>query len=366
MSNTEFSSYTTPIGHEDPKVIDGETFEKYQRFTEQTIANLSNEITKLEEKLDVFTNLLEISQYINQYIKSQDLFPLINDMLIGVFGAKYSTIYIKSGDDYIPVTPRQFSADSIESERELIYRYHEHHFVLNSESPIYQMTGNNMAIYSCLGVPIQINSAPLGFVIIQHQQKYYFTNQHATFLSSLANHIGVAIENNILYNQIVESASKDGLTNIFNKKYFFDTLTNMSNIEQLNYSIVMIDIDNFKKVNDTYGHPYGDEVLKTVCSIIKHYTRPNDIVARYGGEEIIIFFNQFTDEKLLHCRLENIRLKIQDTSIPGDGFTSSVTASFGCYIKQNQHLTIDHAIKEADRSLYICKHNGKNQVIISK
>ena len=64
--------------------INFESFEKYQRFTEQTIANLSTEITDLEQKLNVFTNLLEISQYINQYIKSQNLFPLINDMLIGV------------------------------------------------------------------------------------------------------------------------------------------------------------------------------------------------------------------------------------------------------------------------------------------
>lgn len=67
--------------------INFESFEKYQRFIEQTIANLSNQITELEQKLNVFTNLLEISQYINQYIKSQDFFPLINDMLIGVFGA---------------------------------------------------------------------------------------------------------------------------------------------------------------------------------------------------------------------------------------------------------------------------------------
>ncbi|MBP3887296.1 MAG: diguanylate cyclase [Cellulosilyticum sp.] len=366
MSTKQCASYTIPYGHNDSKVIDGETFEKYQRFTEQTIANLSNEITKLEEKLDVFTNLLEISQYINQYIKSQDLFPLINDMLIGVFGAKYCTIYIKSDADYIPVTPRQFSAASIDLEKALIYKYHQHHFVINSEEPIYQSMGNNQDIYSCLGVPIQINSAPLGFVIIQHQQKYYFTNQHSTFLSSLANHIGVAIENNILYNKIVESASKDGLTNIFNKKYFLDTISGMPNLEQLNYSIVMIDIDNFKMVNDTYGHPYGDEVLKTICSLLKHYTRPKDIVARYGGEEIIIFFNQFTNEELLRQRLESIRQKIQETQISGDTFTSSVTASFGCYIKEDHPLSLDSAIKYADDNLYICKRSGKNKVIISK
>ena len=82
---------TTNTTYLDLNNMDSEKFEKYQRFTEQTIFDLSQQITELEQKLNVFTNLLEISNYINQYIKSQNLFPLINDMLIGVFGAKYST-----------------------------------------------------------------------------------------------------------------------------------------------------------------------------------------------------------------------------------------------------------------------------------
>ena len=71
-----------------------EEFEKYQHFTEQTIFELSQQVITLEKKLNMFTNLLEISKYINQYIKDPNLFPLINDMLIGVFGAKFSNIYI--------------------------------------------------------------------------------------------------------------------------------------------------------------------------------------------------------------------------------------------------------------------------------
>lgn len=346
--------------------INFESFEKYQRFTEQTIAHLSSQITELEQKLNVFTNLLDISQYINQYIESQNLFPLINDMLIGVFGAKYSTIYIKSGDEYLPVTPPIFSYACIESEKALIYQYQEDKFILNSELPIYNTNQIAEAIYSCLGIPIKINKNPLGFVIIQHQQKNYFSKQHATFLSSLANHIGVAIENNILYNQIKESASKDGLTNIFNKKYFFDTICAFPHLETLDYAIVMIDIDNFKSVNDTYGHPYGDEVLKRIATIIKNSTRPKDIVARYGGEEIIIFFNDFTDAHFIHSRLEDMRLKIEHTLIEGDSFSSSVTASFGCYIKKNENLSLEEVIKYADKNLYICKRTGKNKVVINE
>ena len=245
MNKEQFMTSSSDYASKYNDAIDAKDFDKYQRFTEQTIS-LSNRITELEEQLNVFTNLLEISQYINQYIKSNDLFPLINDMLIGVFGAKYSTIYIKSDNAYIPVTPKEFSAFSINAEKELINRYDEKVFIINSEKCIYDTTEENLAIHSCLGIPIQINNITLGFVIIQHQRENYFTKQHVTFLSSLANHIGVAIENNMLYNQIRESACKDGLTNIFNKKYFFDTLESMKELQSLDYSIVMIDIDDFK------------------------------------------------------------------------------------------------------------------------
>lgn len=346
--------------------MDNKAFEKYQIFTEKTIADLSNQITILEEKLNVFTNLLEISKYINQYIKSKNLFPLINDMLIGVFGAKYSTIYIKVDEQYVSTTPSQFSFPSIEAEKNLIALYKEQAFIINSETSIYPDEKEAPPVFSCLGVPITVHSEPLGFIIIQHQQKNYFSAQHTTFLSSLANHVGVTIENNLLYNKIKESANIDGLTEIFNKRYFFETLENTSDLESQNYTIVMIDIDNFKSVNDTYGHLYGDIVLKKITQIIKNSTRPNDLVARYGGEEIIIFFNNFTDTHILKQRLETIRHTIETTDIVDGDIVSSVTASFGAYVKYNETLSLKEAIARADANLYICKNSGKNKVHINE
>ncbi len=342
------------------------SFESYQRFTEETIFDLSTQITVLETKLNIFTNLLEISNYINKYIKSQDLFPLINDMLIGVFGARFSTIYIKLDDEYTQVTSKSFSNECIDLEKAMIEKYNQEKFILNSEQPLYPVDNIDDAIYSCLGVPITIDTGLLGFILIQHVEKNYFSDDHAKFLSLLANHIGVAIENNILYNQIKESACKDSLTNIFNKKHFFDTLNQIPNILDLNYTIVMIDIDNFKLVNDTFGHPYGDIVLKVVAAIIKNSIRPNDIVARYGGEEIIIFFNNFTNKDKIAARVEQLRLKIQNTLIPGDDFESSVTASFGIYVKSDESLSLDSVIKRADDNLYICKRTGKNKYVLNE
>lgn len=344
-----------------------DTFEKYQRLMEKTILDMSTQIATLEQKLNVFTNLLEISQYINQYIKSQNLFPLINDMLIGVFGAKYSTIYLNTNGVLTSVTPPIFSYYDIEAEKHLIIDHHKEKFIINSQTPIYQINTEEEAIYSCLGVPIKINNILLGFILIQHQSKQYFSTQHATFLTSLANHIGVAIENNMLYNQIKESACKDGLTNIFNKKYFFDTLYNLPNLNQTNYALVMIDIDDFKKVNDTYGHPFGDKVLQSISRVIKNNTRAQDLVARYGGEEIIIYFSNFTNTQLLSERLNKIRIEIESNQIKDENICSSVTASIGCFIKRaGEAMSLEDAIKKADENLYTCKRTGKNKVIISE
>ncbi len=342
-----------------------ELFEKYQMFTEKTIYDLSQQVIMLEKKLNIFTNLLEISKYINQYIKDQNLFPLINDMLIGVFGAKYSTIYIKLDNEYLEATPQTFSYSSIEAEKKLILEHHEEEFIINSNVPIYTTQNDEESIFSCLGVPIKVNNRLLGFILIQHKEKNYFSKDHATFLSSLGNHVGVAIENNLLYNQIKESAYRDGLTGIFNKRYFFETLGAIPHLIDQNYSIVMVDLDNFKSVNDTYGHPYGDIVLKKVAAIIKNAIRPNDIVARYGGEEIIIFFYNFTDKAKVSQRVEAIREEIEKTVIQDEHTSSSVTASFGVYVKVNESLSLDEVIKKADHNLYVCKRTGKNKVTLS-
>ena len=343
--------------------MNSEQFEKYQQFTETTIHNLSQQVTELEKKLDMFTNLLEISRYINQYIKVPNLFSLINDMLIGVFGAKHSSIYIKMKEDYYEASNQKSSDQNIIEEKKLIFENNEDEFIINSNKTLL-MLGGGEDVHSCLGVPVRVDNRLIGFIIIQHKECDYFTKEHAMFLSLIGNHIGVAIENNFLYKQITESANRDGLTDIFNKRYFFDTLKQITGLPEQNYSIVIFDLDNFKKINDNYGHPVGDAVLKTVAAIIKMDTRVNDIVARYGGDEFILYLSNFTNRDEVIRRVETIREKIETTIIRHENVLLSATASFGVYIKENEVLTLDEVIQKADENMYRSKNNGKNIVSI--
>lgn len=344
--------------------MNSDQFEKYQIFTENTIRNLSSQVTILEKKLDMFTNLLEISRYINQYIKDPNLFTLINDMLIGVFGAKYSSIYIKLKDDSYEAAAQTGSADVVEAEKKIILENLEEEFILNSNTPIYGSENSKDGIHSCLGVPVKVDNRLIGFILILHTEIDYFTKDHAVFLSLIGNHIGIAIENNFLYKQIIESANRDGLTGIFNKRYFFDTLNHINGLSEQNYCIVILDLDDFKMINDTYGHPFGDIVLRTVASIIKNTMRSNDIVARYGGDEIIIFIQNFTDhDKVLH-RVDMIREEIANTVITYENVSHPVTASFGVYIKYDEVLPLEEVIKKADGIMYTSKKGGKNKVTV--
>lgn len=344
--------------------MESNQFEKYQEFTEKTINTLSKQVTLLEKKLDIFTNLLEISKYINQYIKDPNLFPLINDMLIGVFGAKHSTIYIRMNEEYYEAVSQNISEARIEVEKKLIMQYQEEEFVVNSETPIYEIQDMEEAIHSCLGVPVKVDNRLIGFIMIQHTEINYFTKDHAVFLSLIGNHIGVAIENNFLYKQIRDSASYDGLTDIFNKRYFFETLNLITNLTEQDYCIVIVDLDDFKSINDNYGHPVGDIVLKKVAKIIQKSTRANDIVARYGGDEIIIFLQNFTDREKVEQRVELMRDDIEKLVITSEEVSLSITASFGVYIKHDEILSLDEVIKKADEIMYLSKNSGKNRVTI--
>ena len=126
----------------------------------------------------------------------------------------------------------------------------------------------------------------------------------------------------------------------------------------------MIDIDNFKSINDEYGHPVGDIVIKNISQIIMDNIRERDIAARYGGEEIILYIdNEQVNEEEIYNMIDDIRRKIANNSIIIEEDIIEVTASFGVsFSKSEDH--IDDVIKEADRLLYKAQSSGKNRVII--
>ena len=162
-------------------------------------------------------------------------------------------------------------------------------------------------------------------------------------------------------NERLETLSNtDQLTEVYNRRYFMDALQiefDVYNETKKHFYVMMIDLDNFKNVNDTYGHLYGDEILKSVSIGIKSCLRNHDVVARYGGEEFSVIISHSNKENGFVIA-ERIRNSIEKINYRNENI---VTISVGV-VKNNDKDTILGILKRADRFLYIAKENGKNRV----
>lgn len=161
--------------------------------------------------------------------------------------------------------------------------------------------------------------------------------------------------------KVTRLANYDGLTNLYNRRAFneimMDEVNRIINGEFL--SLIITDIDFFKKVNDTFGHLIGDEVLKKISDELKRNLRKNDFIARWGGEEFIVMLSH-TDILGAQMVAEKLRLCIQKLSFTNE---LHITMSFG--VSQYQHgEDISNTVKKADDALYKAKHNGRNRVEI--
>lgn len=161
-----------------------------------------------------------------------------------------------------------------------------------------------------------------------------------------------------------ELAMLDPLTGMNNRRSFYDKAMPIWNISKRNnrpLSVVMLDLDYFKKINDDFGHACGDMVLVEVAGLLKKLGRKQDIVARWGGEEMIILLPETTDTDAAHIA-ERVRQAIEAMPLQFSGHTIKLTSSFGVAQCNKEHLSLDSLISAADNCLYQAKAEGRNRV----
>ncbi|MEW8956930.1 diguanylate cyclase [Clostridium sp.] len=342
-------------------------FETYQSFAESQIQMLNEKNIELSKSLDALVNIVEISRYINSHLSDDNLIPMINDMIIGILGVTYSSIYLIEEEEFI------IKATNLPSE-EALYKEHNYldkidkknAFVLNSRESIFETVSENIyKIHSLIGVPIKLRYKFIGYIVIEHTLWNYFSYEHITFVTSIANQIAIAIENNFLYKRIQESAKRDSLLNIYNRKYFRIFVEEKIKAENSNFALVMMDFDDFKQFNDSYGHLYGDEILVNTIELIKEKLRGNDLIARYGGEEMVFLLNRENKEGLKEY-VESIRETICSNVISLNGISKNTTASFGVAYYPEDGDSLNMVLDKADNCLYLAKERGKNRVVTTK
>lgn len=164
-----------------------------------------------------------------------------------------------------------------------------------------------------------------------------------------------------------ELSYKDPMTGAYNRRYFFEEsakLLSLATRDQRDSCIIILDIDKFKDFNDSYGHDVGDEVIIQLAHLLKNHVRNSDIVARFGGEEFVVFLYNTDLYNATHIA-ETIREDIQKVNIKVASDIINFTASFGVakFYKELDNNNIEHTITRADKCLYIAKNKGRNRVI---
>ncbi|WP_066874707.1 sensor domain-containing diguanylate cyclase [Clostridium mediterraneense] len=346
-------------------------FQSYQIFAENRLQNLNWANRELERKLSIFVNIVEVNKYINSYISDANLLAMINDMIVGILGVTYSTIHLMQHDCLVAKTTNLGDLENTKIHYSLEELSTRKSFIKNDKEGIFKNSTDRKNINSLMAVPIYIKETIIGYIIVEHIYYSFFRDEDINFVSAISNQVAIAIENSILYKKIQNSAERDSFLNIYNRKHFYHLVDNevLNNTDNL-YSLVMCDIDNFKLVNDTYGHQVGDLVLKNVVKIIESNLDNQDILARYGGEEIIILIRSSYTKSLAIKKVEKMRKEIETSYINLEGNQKvNVTTSFGMSFSddldikdKSGKIVIDKIIKKADDNLYIVKRTGKNKV----
>jgi diguanylate cyclase (GGDEF)-like protein len=157
-------------------------------------------------------------------------------------------------------------------------------------------------------------------------------------------------------------AKTDGLTGLLNRRALFETATQeFSRAQRYEraLSVLMLDIDHFKRINDTYGHQVGDVVIQEIAAVLKGTLRETDFIGRYGGEEFAVILPETSLEQAFEVA-ERIRCQISDRLIVNDSTNLQVTVSLGIATLKAGMGTIDEMLKQADQALYQAKFNGRN------
>jgi diguanylate cyclase (GGDEF)-like protein len=221
---------------------------------------------------------------------------------------------------------------------------------------------------SMICIPIIVKEEVSGIIYIDSKRTNAFSSRHEYFLNILAHEISIAIERALNYEQIKRLTVIDELTGVFNRRKFDIDLKDRLN-EAIRYvkslSLLMIDIDYFKKYNDYHGHQMGDMILKKIGGIFIESKRSTDRIYRYGGEEFSVICSETNKEnaRIFAERLREVidqgKFEGEEKIRPGGNLTISVGVSNFPF----DATKIDHLIKYADDALYRAKAEGRNRVV---
>ncbi|WP_106768208.1 sensor domain-containing diguanylate cyclase [Paenibacillus faecalis] len=336
-------------------------------------AGTAFENAKLYEQSNLMIHELrminELTQQLNKSLQLQDIYQFANEELRKILNAEYCCITSYNeelgGLEILSCNAEWLVKEVFEKDYGLggyVYSSKEPLILADysderpAVSKLMESTGSN----SVIATPLIVNAKVQGVILLTHRKKHYFTYDNYRLLQALASHIGLAIGNATLHAEVRRMANRDMLTELFARHYLDEAIHECQN-RDLCGSLIVVDIDQFKQVNDTFGHQLGDKILKQVSAIVKSSIRQTDIAARWGGEELAIYLPGLGIETASHVA-ERIRRRVAEETEP------KVTVSCGIseWNWMNEKISVESLFYRADMALYEAKNSGRNRIAVEK
>jgi len=346
--------------------IEGYIFDITERVrSEQAAERAMNQSNALKQALDELSSQLDLSQVLRRILVS----------LKTVLEYDSATLFLKEDEKYKVVAARGFTNTSRLINRtlptsNLLLKEIENlraPIILNNaqDDPRFERWETAAQVRGWMGVPLIRHDEFIGLMTIDNYRASAYTQEDAKLASSFANSAAVVIENARLFEQTQKMALTDSLTGIYNRRYFYELSQkefSRSKRYQSPMSIILIDIDHFKNVNDRFGHLAGDQVLVQFVQRIQDELRTNDILARFGGEEFIILLPETSLNDATHVaeRLREVTAQYPFLLITAQTY---ITISMGISGFRFSTISLDQLIDESDKALYEAKQSGRNRAI---
>ncbi len=221
-------------------------------------------------------------------------------------------------------------------------------------------------VASLLIVPLNVQAKTEGALVLIHGEARAFTDDHQHIFEILANQIAGSLENARMIRKLENMAISDGLTGLHNKRYFnerMDEILSRAERYEQKLSLMMMDLDHFKKINDTYGHPVGDLVLREVSKTLRNSLRKIDLLARYGGEEFVLILDSTAGDQAL-LKAEELREAVADLAFDTDlgSFHAHMSVGIAVFPDDSRHK--EELLEKADVALYQSKKAGRNRTTL--
>ncbi len=228
--------------------------------------------------------------------------------------------------------------------------------------------GSSYKFYYCISFDVSQSRSVVIMMLANDRERINICKREETILMYYLENSKPVIESKILMQKLKERSLRDGLTGLYNRKFLeetIETINKQSSRQKIRYAVLMLDIDNFKMINDTYGHDIGDTFIKLLVETINHETRSSDIAARYGGEEFVVLLHEAKPEGALNVA-QKIRKLFSEIPISVGDEKITATVSIGVSFYPEETESLREAIKYADIALYKAKKSGRNRVVLFK